>query len=391
LALQALGTDPRLQRDDYRGIISYLNARTTPQDVVIVNSPGQLDVVRYYYRGQGALNALPIGRPVDTALTGEALNTILDTAHNAFGIFWATDQADPQGLVEMTLDQRGYEASDEWHGNVRLTQYALPAALAETAPAASGVTFGEELRLDDYSLGKADVSAGDLMPLEFDWSVLKPPNADYKVFVHLLDGAGRIVSQRDARVRNDAGTLADLKPGDTFSSHQGIWIQPGTPPGNYTLIMGLYRGDDGARLPLGDGSDTLTLGQVEVNKTLITPAEAGIRQPASADFGDVHALGYNLERSRFTPGEFVPLVLYWQAREKPTTPQNIQVQLLDPSGNLVTASQAFSTYPTSEWDKEEIVRDLYSLGLPADSVPGTYRIVLTDGATQYTLTQIQVS
>ena len=51
LALQGLTSEPTLQRDDYRSIVNYINAVATERDAVVVNAPGQLDVVRYYYNG----------------------------------------------------------------------------------------------------------------------------------------------------------------------------------------------------------------------------------------------------------------------------------------------------------------------------------------------------
>ena len=42
--LQALYFDPSLARDDYRGLVSLIEAQSGPQDGVILNAPGQAEV-----------------------------------------------------------------------------------------------------------------------------------------------------------------------------------------------------------------------------------------------------------------------------------------------------------------------------------------------------------
>jgi uncharacterized membrane protein len=90
-ALQALSTEPMLQRDDYRSIVQYINAVSTERDAVIVNAPGQLDVVRYYYDSPAQLVGLPVGRPAQPQATKDVLES-LHTRENLYGIFWATQR-----------------------------------------------------------------------------------------------------------------------------------------------------------------------------------------------------------------------------------------------------------------------------------------------------------
>ena len=33
-------------------------------------------------------------------------------------------------------------------------------------------------------------------------------------------------------------------PGETIADNYGIWLDPGTPPGDYRLEIGMYRADD---------------------------------------------------------------------------------------------------------------------------------------------------
>lgn len=390
LALQALFTDPRLQRDDYRGIVNYINAVATDRDTVVVNAPGQMDVVRYYYKGAAELKAIPIGRPLDPEATNNALVQVLNRAERVYGIFWATEQADPEAVVETKLALDGFKASEEWHGNVRLAQYASPSAFRPESVERALVKFGDELVLDGYSVGKVQAAGGDIVPIWAAWETLEPPRADYHVFFHLLDRQGRIVSQRDARLDNAPGDLTFLPEGVSSESRHGLVIQPGTPPGDYTLIMGLYRPDTGERLPASTGGDHIELGTISVTRTA-TPLEAlFLTRRISADFGAVRGLGYNLERSRFKPGEFVPLVLYWYAHSKPSADLSIQVQLLDSNDHSIASQQAFQEYPSTRWDASQVVRDPLNLVIPGDAAPGEYKIVVTDGMQTFDVARIEV-
>ncbi|NOG48093.1 MAG: hypothetical protein HND48_00535 [Chloroflexi bacterium] len=46
--ISALHTDPRYQRDDYRGIAQAIAADGQPDAAVILNAPGQIEVFGYY-------------------------------------------------------------------------------------------------------------------------------------------------------------------------------------------------------------------------------------------------------------------------------------------------------------------------------------------------------
>jgi len=263
LTLQNIYTDPRLQRDDYRGIVNYINAAATERDAVLVNAPGQLDVVRYYYRGAAKLIALPVGRPLNRAATQTALEE-LATRKNIFGIYWAADQADPDQLIERHLAETTYKASDEWHGNVRLAQYTQPTQ-AELTVFRTGVRFGDEIVLEGYGYPAPPRSVTAFVPVELAWRPLRlPPTTRYKVFAQLLDAQGRLVSQRDAEPEDGFRPTDQWKTDVTVLDRLAIPIPPELAPGTYNVIVGLYRADNGARLAASSGGDYFTLGSLQV-------------------------------------------------------------------------------------------------------------------------------
>jgi hypothetical protein len=91
------------------------------------------------------------------------------------------------------------------------------------------------------------------------WEVLSPLPADAAMFVHLLDAGGNIVAQHDGL---DAAAET-LRPGDRLAQRHVLSL-PALDTGEYTLVAGLYRRGDGARLMTADGSNVAVLGSCRV-------------------------------------------------------------------------------------------------------------------------------
>jgi uncharacterized membrane protein len=125
----------------------------------------------------------------------------------------------------------------------------------------------------------APVGAERSLHFTLYWQALGPMDISYTVFAHLIGEDGRPVAQRDgppggSRLPPERGqapiypTNAWLK-GEVMADPYTIPIGSDVPPGRYTLIVGMYRGDTRERLPfLGeDGqarADHVVLGDVQV-------------------------------------------------------------------------------------------------------------------------------
>ncbi|NOZ72927.1 MAG: hypothetical protein GXP38_13620, partial [Chloroflexi bacterium] len=113
-ALQRYYTDPAVARDDYRSIAAYIRSVSDANDAVILDAPGQLDAFSQYDYGTAELFPLPRTRPLDPDATKAELAQILTEHNRVYAIFWATDQADPQGLIEQYLAEHAFKAWDSW-------------------------------------------------------------------------------------------------------------------------------------------------------------------------------------------------------------------------------------------------------------------------------------
>ncbi len=181
-------------------------------------------------------------------------------------MYWATEQADPSNVIGHYLSEQAYQATDDWHGDIRLAQYALPTTATSGSMQASGVQFGDAIQLKQFALPAQGVPAGQILPLRLDWNALRRPAGNYKVFVHLLNGQSKIVSQHDSEPASGFRPTGNWNQGETISDLVGLLVPAGTPPGNYSIELGLYRGEDGVRLPVSTGGDHLILAAIRVEK-----------------------------------------------------------------------------------------------------------------------------
>ncbi len=260
--------DPAYARDDYRAIVQFIDANARAGDGILVDAPGQIDVVRYYLRGSQPLFLLPRMRPPDAAATRADVDAMLGQVQRLFAIYYATDQSDPQGIVEARLAEKAFKARDEWHGNVRLAVYGVAPTPRGTA-SPLGVKVGDEITLASYQLDQRAARAGDVLTLTLNWQADQTPATQNKVFVHLLDANGRVVAQRDGEPVADTRITTTWRAGDRIDDNYGIMVEPGTPPGAYQIEIGMYRADTSARLPITapggrSAGDHLILGTVRV-------------------------------------------------------------------------------------------------------------------------------
>jgi len=131
------------------------------------------------------------------------------------------------------------------------------------------VNFGDAIELVGYNLPRS-AAPGELAPVTTMWRILGPaglgtvPANAYgrsaAIFIHLLDPAGEIVAQQD---RLDSPAW-NWQAGDSFAQLHQITLPAGLPPGEYSLMVGVYTRPDLVRLPIVGGGGRWELGALEV-------------------------------------------------------------------------------------------------------------------------------
>jgi hypothetical protein len=146
-------------------------------------------------------------------------------------------------------------------------------------------------------------------------------------------------------------------------------------PGRYRLEMGLYPPEDpGTLLPVDGGSERAVLGFLATEGWLLPAAQT----PMDADFGGlVRLLGYTSDCDLRAPTCTVRL--HWQSTQEVGADFAVFVHLVAEDGRIIAQHDGTPEggfYPTSAWAPGEVVVDEHRLDLPAEQVPGDYRLLV---------------
>jgi hypothetical protein len=129
------------------------------------------------------------------------------------------------------------------------------------------IDFGGQIRLLGYDVACDAQSAA--CELRLAWQATEAVDRDYTVFVHLLSPDGAFITQADAPPGDPFFTTSTWLPGDTVLDAHILELPLGTPPGDYTLLIGLYHRPTSQRLEATDESgeslgDSLRLGSFPI-------------------------------------------------------------------------------------------------------------------------------
>lgn len=248
------------QRDDIRGLVRQIEAELQPGAALIVSAAGLEEVLRYYYRADAPIFGLPLSP--DAQQTSAQVQAIIAAQARLHVIFYGAQEQDPEGIVEATLNQKAFEISDVWVGDLRYAQYASPADFGAGQPL--DARFGQHIRLASAALSATEVLPGEVLQAQFSWQTDVPLTTRYKVFLQLLDADGFLVAQRDSEPGGGGAKTSDWQPGEPVIDKHALLLPKDLPPGDYQLIAGLYDiNDASARLPVGAG-DYLELARIRV-------------------------------------------------------------------------------------------------------------------------------
>jgi hypothetical protein len=142
---------------------------------------------------------------------------------------------------------------------------------APREPTPYPANFQDEIRLLGYHLPKEKWRPGDDLPLRLYWLAQRAPAKDYKVFVHIIkpdDSAP--VAQSDSAPILGYSPATRWEPGEIIVDEHSVHLDANTPPGNYSILVGLYDPETVKNVPVRDApqvlpGDRVGLAQFEVN------------------------------------------------------------------------------------------------------------------------------
>ena len=138
----------------------------------------------------------------------------------------------------------------QW-GKYRLAFYhRRPHVSPAQIPHPTQLILGDCIALLGYGLEPTRVSPGESIHLTLYWQARAPIIRDYTVFVHLLDGSGKLRSQADGMPWHNSFRTSRWPPGMLIPDEYELTVPGDAPPGEYRVTIGLYLWQTGERLPI---------------------------------------------------------------------------------------------------------------------------------------------
>jgi len=105
-------------------------------------------------------------------------------------------------------------------------------------PMPAAVRWGDVARLIGWEARRAP--AAEALDVTLYWLALRETAVNYKAFVHLVDGAGQVVTQHDGDPGGGYTPTTRWRPGELIADTHRIPLPAGLAPGAYGLKAGLY-------------------------------------------------------------------------------------------------------------------------------------------------------
>jgi hypothetical protein len=233
------------------------------------------------------------------------------------------------------------------------------------------VDIADGLILAGYS-AQTVVRAGDYLPVTLGWQTAGEEETVYGVRLALApEGA-----DPEDWIEVAASSVSVLDP-ESPSQESVIEIPPGTPPLEYSLIIYLYDAStsgDPNLLTTG-----LEIGTIRVVKPLVPPPTPPLPHEPWANFGDLLQLtGYELRPLEVEAGSEIELHLFWRAWGVPLPLIRTEMEWRDRGGLAISSEAAClaNRYPSTVWEREELVRDLCRVEVPEAISSGNYELTM---------------
>ena len=122
-----------------------------------------------------------------------------------------------------------------------------------------GADFDNGMVLATCEMEDEPVAAGGSLRFRLTWRHLPAEKEQLSVFLHLAGKDGKPLAQRDALLPASA-----TPDGGDVQQRLGLMVPSAVPPGQYSLIVGVYNTTSGQRIQTAAGNDSIVLASVEV-------------------------------------------------------------------------------------------------------------------------------
>jgi mannosyltransferase len=407
-------SSPLYASDDHRAAVSYLEERVAPGDAVLIDAGYAYPPFLYYFEGQIAWR----GRLVDYQTGGETEQGVVllqtGTIGGDEGLGWGDPSSDfyattaeetaealervfsehprlwvyriydtvtdPEGFIRDWLQEHGRLIGDEGfvgESYIRVqcyqtaTEPQYDAALVSHSVAMDTGLGIELLGYDSPSM----VRSGEELPLRLHWQVDDEWDTSLDISVSLALDDGLPLAEVETTV---SPATAGWKPGELVAQEVLLEVPPGTAPLEYKLVLEWQ--ESSSDRDTGAGGGSLSLGKVSVLRPLVPSPTPRMPHEPWANFGNlVELTGYEVTAEGLGAGDQIRAQLLWRAWNVPLPLMEMELVLADGEGAaLASAGMDYpgDAYPSTLWEREELVGAVYLLDIPEDALPGRYQLNL---------------
>ncbi len=257
--------DSNYIKGGYREAMAEIATRAQPGDLILLNGPLQAALFSYYQPSH--VDSQLIAR--DQLLDPLSAETYLADSTAGYTRIWLVESGNPQeydpnGVARQSLSKFGRFALHRDYVGVGLDLFVMGSSQEATTPTA--YDFGGEIMLTGFTVESAEINTTDPILLTLFWQAQHQLSNSYTVFTHLINAQGELIAQTDRQPAGGSRPTTSWQPGQTISDSYAILLPSNTPPGTYTLQVGLYLWPELTRLSLPDGSDKVTLTQITIER-----------------------------------------------------------------------------------------------------------------------------
>lgn len=237
---------PESRPESFEDEIHLISTLTGPSDFVIVDEPSvafasrrlvppslvDTSMVRIRSRALDASDAITAAERHDVRLLflfSDGLRSLKPFAA------WVDDE-----YVAVKINERPNRKDRTVYLRRDADLDAARAVLSRALDRPSDAVFGGQLRLLGYGLERGEVRPGGSLTVTLGWQAVGPVAADYAVVTMMKDGQGKVVEQNQRSLGGGGEGTASWEPGRWVFRTSTLALRAATPPGEYTLAIGLY-------------------------------------------------------------------------------------------------------------------------------------------------------
>jgi hypothetical protein len=165
-------------------------------------------------------------------------------------------------------------------------------------------------------------------------------------------------------------------PGAQMEDRHALVAPDDLPSGDYTLDLAFFR-PNGALFPAQGTDDQVQLARLS-HPPSVSVVPLVPDHPLDFTLGsEIALIGYDISELA-SPGGQLRVAFYWHALSPVPVDYKVFVHLTGPDGQLVAQNDSVPvgwTYPTTDWQPGETVRDEHLLEIPATATRGDYRLI----------------